>query len=60
VIGSFALARLLASSLYDVTARDPITFIAAPLVLRAVALMGVWLPARRAARVDRVIALGAE
>jgi len=43
-----------------VTARDPAVFFAVPLLLSLVALIGVWLPARRAARVDPAIALRAE
>ena len=39
------------------TTKDPMVFALVPFVLAAVALVGVWLPARRAARVDPVIAL---
>ena len=55
VIGVFAAAassRVLESLLYGVTADDPMTFLAAPLVLLAVALVACWLPARRATRVE--------
>ncbi len=37
--------------------RDPLVFVAVPLVLSAVALLAVWLPARRASRIDPIIAL---
>jgi putative ABC transport system permease protein len=57
---AFGLARVVASLLYGVTPRDPIVFAATPVVLGLVALIGVWLPARRAVRVDPVIALRAE
>ncbi len=57
---AFGLARAVASFLYGVTARDPMVFVAVPLVLTAVALVGVWLPAQRAARVDPASALRAE
>jgi len=57
---AFGLARVIANLLYGVTARDPLVFIAMPLVLTAVALVGVWLPARNAVRVDPVTALRAE
>jgi predicted permease len=60
VASSFGLSRTLASFLYGVTARDPLAFVAAPSLLTLVALLGVWLPARRAARVDPVIALRTE
>jgi putative ABC transport system permease protein len=57
---AFGLARVIANLLYGVTARDPLVFVAMPIVLTAVALVGVWLPARSAVRVDPVIALRAE
>jgi putative ABC transport system permease protein len=57
---SFGLARLIATLLYGVTARDPLVFVLVPAVLTVVALIGVWLPARRAVGVDPVIALRAE
>ena len=57
---AFGLARVIASLLFGVTPRDPLVFIAAPLVLAAVAFVGVWLPSRRAVAVDPVIALRAE
>ena len=57
---SFGLARVIANLLFGVTPRDPLVFTAAPLLLAVVAFIGVFLPARRAVRVDPVIALGAE
>jgi predicted permease len=54
---AFGLTRVIASSLFGVTARDPLVFITVPLLLTAVALVGVWFPARRAARVDPLVAL---
>jgi putative ABC transport system permease protein len=57
---AFGVARVIANLLYGVTPRDPLVFTAAPLVLALVALVGVWLPARRAVRVDPVVALRAE
>ena len=54
---AFGLTRVISSSLFGVTARDPLVFITVPLLLSAVALFGVWLPARRAARVDPLVAL---
>ena len=54
------LTRLIASFLFGVEASDPITFVAVPLVLTTVALAAVALPARRASRVDPVLALRGE
>jgi putative ABC transport system permease protein len=54
---AFGLSRFLASFLYGVKAWDPTVFVAIPLLLSAVALLAVWLPAGRASRVDPIIAL---
>src|SRR5262249_36237396 len=55
--GAFGLARLITTFLFGVTAKDPLVFSAVPVVLSAVALLAVWLPARRASKVDPIIAL---
>jgi predicted permease len=52
LVGAFALTRWMSSVLYGVSARDPLTFGVAPVVLLLVALLATWLPARRASRVD--------
>jgi putative ABC transport system permease protein len=57
---AFGLTRVIASFLFGVTARDPAVFVAVPVLLVAVAMFGIWFPARRAARVDPVIALRTE
>jgi hypothetical protein len=51
---------LLRSLLYEVSARDPVTFVGVAAVLAAVALVASWLPSRRAARVDPTVALRAD
>jgi predicted permease len=57
---SFAATRVIASQLFDVTPTDPVTFIAAPALLLIVALAACFAPARRATKVDPLIALRCE
>jgi putative ABC transport system permease protein len=57
LLGSLGLMRLLTSQLYEVKPGDPLTLIGAALVMLAVALCASYIPARRATRVDPIIAL---
>jgi ABC-type antimicrobial peptide transport system permease subunit len=60
IASALALTRVMATFLFGVKPRDLAVFIAVPVVLSAVSLIAVWLPARRATRIDPAVALRAE
>jgi putative ABC transport system permease protein len=57
VVVALIATRVLGSMLYGVGATDPVTFTAICVLLTSVALLASWLPARRAARVDPLVAI---
>ncbi len=60
IAASFGLTRLLSTFLFGVKPWDPAVFVSAPVILAAIALVAVWLPAARASRVDPMQALRTE
>jgi ABC-type antimicrobial peptide transport system permease subunit len=60
MLGALALAQSLNALLFEVSARDPLTFAVVPAILFLVALAACYLPARRAARVDPMLSLRCE
>jgi putative ABC transport system permease protein len=57
VVAATGLSRAMETLLFSISGRDPITFVAVPIALVMVAALACYLPARRATRVDPVVAL---
>ncbi len=60
LLGAWAVSRLLQSQLFGVTGTDPLTYLTSAALLVAASLVACWLPARRAARIDPMVALRCE
>jgi ABC-type antimicrobial peptide transport system permease subunit len=57
LLGAIAVTRVMSTLLFDVTAKDPATFVAVATLLTLVAFIACYVPARRATKVDPLVAL---
>jgi ABC-type antimicrobial peptide transport system permease subunit len=57
LVAAFGVSRLIRTLLFQVSTTDPLTYVAIPVVLTLIAWLACWLPARRATRVDPMVAL---
>jgi ABC-type antimicrobial peptide transport system permease subunit len=57
LIGAYSLTRVMASLLFGISAKDPLTFAVIALIIAGVALAACFVPARRATQVDPMVAL---
>jgi putative ABC transport system permease protein len=60
LLAAIALSRVMAGYVYGISSTDPLTLLAACLLLLSVALLASYIPARRAAKVDPIVALRCE
>jgi len=57
LVGAFALTRFLSSLVFEISSSDPLTFTAIPVTLALISLLACYIPARRATRIDPLVAL---
>jgi ABC-type antimicrobial peptide transport system permease subunit len=60
IAAAYGLSRFISAFLFGVQSHDPMVFVGIPMLLIAVILLAVWIPATRASRVDPMVALRAE